>query len=111
MRNKHGIKQLTNGYRAPEVSTQVQQFTATIHRNFRDTVTISPKVLLSNIYSNGKLVRDHMWVNYAELKAFIPNTTNTTYQISFSGKLTPYRTRGDEKQTIVSIHDIQLAKS
>ena len=109
MKNKHGIRQLSDTYQPKVSDNPIQQFTATVHRNFRDTNTINPKVLLNDVYSDGVLIRDHMWVNQAELETYIPKSTKVTNSISFSGNLMPYQTRADEKQTIVNIHNIQLA--
>jgi len=109
MKNKHGIKRLSSTNTKPVEDELTAEFTATIHRNFRDTNTISAKVLLQEVHCNGRLIRDHMWVSKQDLLAYIPKTTKYSNNISFTGVLKPYQTRAHQKQTIVNIYNIQLA--
>jgi len=109
MKNKHGIRRLFSTNIKLVGDELTAEFTATVYRNFRDTNTISAKVLLQNIYCNGKLIRDHMWVSRQELLTYIPKTTKYSNKIIFNGILKPYKTRADEKQTIININNIRLA--
>lgn len=67
--------------------------TAIIHRNFRDTKTMYPKVLLTDIEG---FDRDHCWINQELVEQFIPRGNKTKLKLRFeceekqyySGKIT-----------------------
>ena len=82
------------------------EYTATISRNFRDTNTGDPKVLLRNVRDfQGNLFRDHCWVSKALLDSVIPNTNRADCKVSFLAKAKVYKTYGPAKITLTSIEE------
>ena len=82
------------------------EYTATISRNFRDTNTGDPKVLLRNVRDyQGNLFRDHCWVSKSLLDIVIPNTNRADCKVSFLAKEKTYKTYGPAKTTLTSIEE------
>jgi hypothetical protein len=82
--------------------------TATIHRNFRDIHTTTPKVLLTSLCEDGKELRDHCWVTITNrIEKFIPKKNTQSIDIRFTGKLETYQTIGDEKITVKALRSIE----
>ena len=78
-------------------------YTATIHHNFRDAYTISPKVLLTDIVDDkGTQFRDHCWVSLDDLRQVIPKSNRYKTTIKFNADIIQYQTRGPEKQTLTN---------
>lgn len=70
------------------------QFIAIIHRNFRDSHTSSPKVLLTQIETSQGEFRDHCWVDINEtIKAILPKSNKTQGIITFVAKPKLYNNR------------------
>ena len=85
---------------------------ATIHRNFRDVNTTTPKILLTNLMENGKELRDHCWVTITErLEKFIPEFNGETIRITFTGKIRTYQTIGEPKITVVAPKNIRIKEA
>ena len=82
------------------------KITATIHRNLRDSESMYPKVLLTDIEG---IDRDHVWVNVEHLTTVLPRTNKTKLRISFTCETKEYfslRTTG--KVTLTNIANIQV---
>ena len=87
-----------------------KEYTATISRNFRDTNTGDPKVLLRNVRDfEGNLFRDHCWVSKSALDNVIPYK-NKSFKISFLAKIKSYQTYGPSKDTLTSIEEPIIIK-
>ena len=81
------------------------EYTATISRNFRDTNTGDPKVLLRDVRDyQDNLFRDHCWVSRDLLLEVIPYG-NKSLRISFLAKVKPYKTYGLSKDTLTDIEE------
>lgn len=85
--------------------------TATLHHNTRDTKTLSPKVLLTDILNDdGTVFRNHCWIPITTaIEAHIPKTNLKKVHLSFTANVKPYRTYGPEKYTLHKIRNITVA--
>jgi hypothetical protein len=85
-------------------------YTATIHtKNYRDTNTITPKVLLTDICNETSEFRDHCWVAINKhLDTLIKKTRKPKLTIKFSAKVKVYQTYGPAKETLASIKKIEV---
>lgn len=87
------------------------EYTATISRNFRDTNTGDPKVLLRDVRDfQGNLFRDHCWVSKSLLDPVIPTSNKANPRISFLAKAKSYKTYGPTKTTLTSIEEPIILK-
>lgn len=78
------------------------QITATIHRNFRDSESMYPKVLLTDISG---FDRDHCWVDADMVKSAIPRTNSTKLRIKFTATIKNYYSN---KQTIATVENLRI---
>ena len=91
---------------------QLVEYTATISRNFRDTNTGDPKVLLRDVRDfEGNLFRDHCWVSKALLLEVIPYGNKQSLRISFLAKPKSYKTYGPSKVTLTYIEEPIIIKT
>jgi hypothetical protein len=87
------------------------EYTATISRNFRDTNTGDPKVLLRDVRDfQGNLFRDHCWVSKSLLDSVIPRNNRANPRVSFLAKAKQYKTYGPEKVTLTAIEEPIILK-
>ena len=87
------------------------EYTATISRNFRDTNTGDPKVLLRDVRDfEGNLFRDHCWVSKALLLEVIPYGNKQSLRVSFLARVKTYKTYGPAKATLTSIEEPMVLK-
>ena len=87
------------------------EYTAIISRNFRDTNTGDPKVLLRDVRDfEGNLFRDHCWVSKAQLTSVIPYGNKSSLRVSFLAKSKSYQTYGPAKDTLTSIEEPIIIK-
>lgn len=87
--------------------------TAKISRNFRDTETGAPKVLLRSIQTEDEEYRDHAWVEMTkELKTLLQTKramSNRSYIIQFEADEKVYKYRDQEyKKTLQNVHNIKI---
>ena len=78
------------------------QVIATIHRNFRDSESMYPKVLLTDITG---FDRDHCWVDADMVMSAIPRTNSTKLRIKFTGTTKTYYSG---KQTIATVENLRI---
>jgi hypothetical protein len=80
--------------------------TATIHHNKRDTESMYPKVLLTDIEG---LERDHCWVDAEVFFKVIPFKNKISHRITFNCNTKEYfslHTKG--KLTVIDVSNIKL---
>jgi len=83
-------------------------YTAQVNHNTRSTYRgKEPTVLLTNVYKDNKLMRDHIWVDKKNLLKFIPKNNTYKIKIKFNAKEKEYFTIKDFKQ-VTSIGLIKL---
>lgn len=82
------------------------QITATIHRNFRDSESMYPKVLLTDVVG---VTRDHVWVDVEQLATAIPRSNRTKLRITFSCDTKEYFSlREQGKVTLTNISNVRI---
>lgn len=87
------------------------EYTAIISRNFRDTNTGDPKVLLRDVRDfEGNLFRDHCWVSKSLLDPVIPKSNKANPRVSFLAKTKQYKTYGPEKATLTAVEEPIILK-
>lgn len=87
------------------------KLTAKISRNFRDTATGAPKVLLRNICIGEDEYRDHAWVELTpELRKIVNTITrNRSLLISLYAEEKSYIYRaGVVKRTLTKVNNVQI---
>lgn len=83
--------------------------TATIQPNSRrDVTTGDPKVLLLDVYLDGELFRDHLWVSEEKFKHLRKQCKHNAsqLQVQFKAKVREYRTVGPTKLGLIAIKDV-----
>jgi hypothetical protein len=83
-------------------------YTATVHHNFRDAYTASPKVLLTDIIDDkGDLFRDHCWVPLDGLQNVVPKSNRYKATIKFHADTKHYQTYGPVKKTLANLAHVK----
>jgi hypothetical protein len=83
-------------------------YTATVHHNFRDAYTASPKVLLTDIRDDRNvLFRDHCWVSLDDLHHVVPKSNRYKATIKFNAKVKSYQTYGPPKETLCNFTHVK----
>jgi hypothetical protein len=79
---------------------------ATIHRNLRDSESMYPKVLLTDIEG---ISRDHCWVDVEHLTKVLPRTNKTKLRIQFDCDTKEYFSiKVTGKITLTNIRNVQV---
>lgn len=82
------------------------KFTAVLTSNRRDIKLSTPKVLLLNVYSEGKLYRDHLWIDIVKrIDPFIPATGKVL--IEFTAKKIIYESSEGKKRGLEKLRHIR----
>ncbi len=85
--------------------------TAIISRNFRDTATGAPKVLLRGIQTPDEEYRDHAWVELTvELRRVVDRITNNrSLIITLEAEMKEYTYRpGIVKRTLTNVSNVKV---
>ena len=86
-------------------------YKARIHHNVRNKHYSAPKVLLTNVTKGTRLFREHLWVNLAGLKKYVPKRNTYFNTIIFNAKEYEYISVGGNKYGLKNIRNIKQIKN